>query len=88
MNQKVQAFPTLRVFKDSVVQPPDYRSDRTVDALSEFIKSKLAVDEQLAQMLPHEQEQHFARVEKTRTDHPGCMITGFLLVNRYDLGLV
>jgi hypothetical protein len=85
MSQKVQAFPTLRFFKNSVVQPPDYRSDRTVEALVEFTKSKLSIDEQLSQMAPHELIAHQEQLEKTRDDHPGCMITGFLLVNRWVL---
>jgi hypothetical protein len=82
MNQKVQAFPTLRLFKDSVAQPPDYRNDRTVDAFTDYVKSKLSVDEQVKKMAPHEQAAHRERVEEMRDDHPGCMMSGFLLVNR------
>jgi hypothetical protein len=47
MQQRIQAFPALRLFKDSVAQPPDYRMDRTLDAMMEFVKQRLATDEQV-----------------------------------------
>jgi protein disulfide-isomerase-like protein len=82
MNQKIQAFPTLRVFKEAEPQAPDYRSDRTVDALTEFVRQKLAQDEQV-QAMDHETRQlHHERLEQQRDDHPGCLMSGFLLVNR------
>ena len=43
MVQRIQAFPNLRLFKDEAVQPPDYRSDRTVDAMMDFIKTRLGI---------------------------------------------
>lgn len=82
MNQRVQAFPTLRVFKEGQVQPPDYRSDRTVDALMEFTKSKLSLDHQIAQLDPEAQAAQHERMKEQHTDHPGCQMSGFLLVNR------
>ena len=82
MQQRVQAFPNLRLFKDDVVQPPDYRNDRTVEAMMEFMKSRLALDEQVAQMHPDQQKEHKERMLLSRDDHPGCMMTGFLLVNK------
>lgn len=84
MNHKIQAFPMLRVFKDGEVQPPDYRSDRTVDALTAFIKSKITTDTHVARLDPAQQEAHKQAQEARRNDHPGCMLSGFLLVNRYD----
>jgi thioredoxin-like negative regulator of GroEL len=83
MKQKVQAFPLLRLFKDGEVQPPDYRQDRTVDALTTYIKSKVASDEHVAALPLEKQEVHKAN-EKSKQEHPGCMLTGFLLVNRYS----
>jgi protein disulfide-isomerase-like protein len=82
MREKIQAFPNLRLFKHGQVQPPDYRSDRTVDALTDFLNSRLALDEQLKLMKPHEKEAHEERVAEQKDDHPGCMMSGFLLVNR------
>lgn len=82
MEQHIQAFPTLRMFKRREVQAPDYRSDRTVEALVEFANSRLALDEQFAQLTAQAKEAHLVEKEATRTDHPGCMLAGFLLVNR------
>ena len=82
MNQKIQAFPSLRLFKDGQPQPPDYRSDRTVEAFSEFVHQRLSVDEQVAMMDPHTKAAHEERQLQQRDDHPGCLMSGFLLVNR------
>jgi protein disulfide-isomerase-like protein len=82
MQQKIQAFPTLRVFKEGEPQSPDYRSDRTVDAFTEFVQQKLAQDEQVRSMDPETREKHEERIEQQRDDHPGCLMSGFLLVNR------
>jgi hypothetical protein len=70
------------MFARGVVQPPDYRSDRTVDAFTEFAKSKLSKDEQILSLPPLEQAQHHERMLENRDDHPGCLMSGFLLVNR------
>ncbi len=82
MQQKIQAFPTLRLFVDGKPQPPDYRDDRTVGALIEFLKQRVAVDEQVARMDAQTREAHESRKENLRNDHPGCLMSGFLLVNR------
>jgi len=79
-DQKIQAFPNLRLFKHGEVQPPDYRSDRTIEAFSEFINSRLAKDEVLSQLQPHERAEHLEKEKDI--DHPGCMMSGILLVNR------
>lgn len=108
--QKVQAFPLLRMFKKGEPQSPDYRSDRTVDAFVEYVSSQLAQDEQLSLMKPEERKAHLDRKAQGKlrlslaprditflisprtilpvintaesNDHPGCMLSGFLLVNR------
>ena len=41
-----------------------------------------ALDEQLAAMPVPAQEEHKERMLQQRDDHPGCMMTGFLLVNK------
>lgn len=82
MNEKVMAFPSLRLFTDGEVAPPDYRGDRTVEAFMEFVKQRVAVDEQVATMDVATREAHEVRKENMRTDHPGCLMSGFLLVNR------
>jgi len=82
LNQHIQAFPALRFFKDKDAQPPDYRSDRTVDALVEFVRQRVALDEQLAQMEPDAKLAHDIKKELLKDDHPGCLLSGYLLVNR------
>lgn len=80
--QKIQAFPMMRLFKHGQPQPPDYRSDRTVEAFVEFLRERLSHDEQLQKLTVEERLAHEERKQETRDDHPGCMMSGFLLVNR------
>jgi protein disulfide-isomerase-like protein len=82
MEQKIQAFPMLRMFKHGQPQSPDYRSDRTIDALMEFVSQRLAQDEHLQSLKLEDRTAHLERQELERNDHPGCMMSGFLLVNR------
>lgn len=78
-SQRVQAFPTLRFFKyGEPVTGADYRSDRTVGALMEFAKRKLELEDQYKQW----PEARAAHAANWNPDHPGCMIVGFLMVNR------
>mmetsp|Transcript_11942 Transcript_11942/g.16422 ORF Transcript_11942/g.16422 Transcript_11942/m.16422 type:complete len:464 (-) Transcript_11942:1762-3153(-) len=80
--QKVMAFPLLRLFKNGQAQSPDYRSDRTVEGLHLYVHQQLGMDEMLSRMLPHEKEEHFALLAQGKDDHPGCLLVGHLLVNR------
>ena len=77
--QRVMAFPTLRFFKHGQpVNAADYRSDRTTGALMEFVKRKLELESQYKQW----PEARKAHATNWNPDHPGCMLVGFLLVNR------
>ncbi len=77
--QRVMAFPTLRFFKHGTpVNAADYRSDRTTTALMEFVKRKLELESQYKQW----PEARKAHATNWNPDHPGCMLVGFLLVNR------
>jgi protein disulfide-isomerase-like protein len=80
--QKIQAFPMMRLFKHGQPQPPDYRQDRTVESFLEFLKERLSHDEQLQKLTEEERKIHAERKAATKDDHPGCMMSGFLLVNR------
>lgn len=82
MEQKIQAFPLIRMFKHGQVQGPDYRSDRTVDAFVEFANARISQDEQLTLMSPEAKAQHLERKALEKDDHPGCMLSGFLHVNK------
>jgi protein disulfide-isomerase-like protein len=83
MDHKIQAFPLLRLFKHGEAQSPDYRSDRTVEALTEFVSQRLSKDESVRNMPPVIREEHERQELEKKTDHPGCMLSGHLLVNRY-----
>lgn len=78
----MQAFPTLRMFKNGVAEPPDYRSDRTVDAFIHFVDEKLAMDHHVASLSHEDREAHMEMMQLQNNDHPGCLMAGFLLVNR------
>jgi hypothetical protein len=80
---KIQAFPTLRLFKDGVPQLPDYRGDRTLDALVQHVSTHIARAQQIDQLPEDERRRHLAQQDSRRDDHPACMLSGNLIVNRY-----
>lgn len=77
-DQRVMAFPTLRLFKEGEIFAPDYKMDRTIVALKEYAKSKLELEEKMKEWHPKRRE----RIESQNKEHPGCMLSGYLLVNR------
>jgi protein disulfide-isomerase-like protein len=76
MSQRVHGFPTLRLFKESTVMPPDYNLDRTVDTMFRFLKTKaFAIDnENVRQRQVKKAEEHSRQY--------GCQLVGHLTVNR------
>lgn len=48
----------------------------------EFLHTRIAHDDQVATMSLQEKEAHEERKKQEKTDHPGCMMSGFLMVNR------
>jgi len=82
LKNKIQAFPMMKLFKHGEFQSPDYRSDRTVEHMLGFLQQHLAQDEQIHLLTPEERQAHEERKLETRTDHPGCMLQGFVDVNR------
>lgn len=69
-DQRVMAFPTLRWFENGKAVMPDYRGDRTVDALVDYAKRRVGSNEG-------------SNDEEFEEDHhPGCLISGHLMVNR------
>ena len=61
------AFPTLRWYEKGQAVMPDYRGDRTMEALVDYVKRRVGSNggEEF-------QEEH----------HPGCLVVGHLMVNR------
>ena len=78
--QSIQAFPTLRLFYKGVVQNPDYRGDRTVEALMDNLKSKISINQHISKLPESVQQEH--RDAHGTEVYPGCLLAGFLLVNR------
>jgi len=77
--QTVRAFPTLRFFhRGEQVNEGEYRFDRTVAALAAWAERKVEA-ESVYKQYPEARVAHRAN---WNADHPGCLVTGFLLVNR------
>lgn len=85
--QKVMAFPTLRWFQAGEPVTPDYKMDRTVDALVGFAKRKLEMDERYKKWQEtagegSDEEKKRKLFQNSRPEHPGCQVSGHLMVNR------
>lgn len=76
----IRAFPTLKLFKESKVQSPDYAGDRTVDSLSKYLYNKAdgvtVKHPRRGRKFPNEE------VGVHDDKWPGCMVTGHIMVNR------
>jgi len=90
-NQKVMAFPTLRWYEGGVAIQPDYKMDRTVQALTGYAKRKLEMNtkfkdwDQKAQARgekAEEREKKKQMFQQNRPEHPACQVSGHLMVNR------
>jgi protein disulfide-isomerase-like protein len=90
-NQKVMAFPTIRWYQKGEPISPDYKMDRTVQALTGFAKRKLEMDQKFkdwdkkaAEVGEPEEERENKRklFAQNRPEHPACQISGHLMVNR------
>jgi hypothetical protein len=87
--QRVMAFPTLRWYHEGSAIQPDYKMDRTVESLVAFSRRKLEMDEKFKEWEKKaegagddEREQKRKMFQMDRPDHPGCQVSGFLMVNR------
>ena len=85
--QKIMAFPTLRWFQNGEAVTPDYKMDRTVDALVGFAKRKLEMDERYKKWQEtagndEDAEKKRKLFQQSRPEHPGCQLSGHLMVNR------
>lgn len=75
--QRIQAFPTLRFFKDAQQYGIDYKLDRTVSAMIAFLKQKVTLEKTMEDWHPR-RRQRMLQIK----EHPGCMVSGHVLVNR------
>lgn len=88
-DQRIMAFPTLRWYHDGEAVFPDYKMDRTVDNFMSFAKRKLEMDDKFKEWVSkqenvsdEEKEKKKTLYQQNRPDHPGCQVSGFLMVNR------
>ncbi|CAN0000433.1 unnamed protein product [Ascophyllum nodosum] len=75
----IRAFPTLKLFVEDKLEPPDYTGHRTVDDMSRFL-----LDNAKGKTIKHRRRRHnINEGEKVHDDiWPGCMVTGHIDVNR------
>jgi protein disulfide-isomerase-like protein len=87
-DQKIQAFPTLRWYREGTPEFPDYKQDRTSAALSGHVKRKLEMNEKYknwetkAAASGNKDKDRAPKRPIGRPDHPGCQVSGHLMVNR------
>ena len=90
-NQKVMAFPTIRWYQNGEAISPDYKMDRTVQALTGFAKRKLEMDQKFKDWdkkavesgeSDEEREKKRKLFSQNRPEHPSCQVSGHLMVNR------
>jgi protein disulfide-isomerase-like protein len=88
---KVMAFPTLRWYHAGEAIAPDYKMDRTVQALVGFAKRKLEMDEKFKEWDKKAEatgedletrENKRSLFQQNRPEHPACQVSGHLMVNR------
>lgn len=86
---KVLAFPTLRWYHAGEPVSPDYKMDRTAEALVGFAKRKLDMDEKFKEwdkksedLDEAERDRKRKLYQQDRPEHPGCQVSGHLMVNR------
>ena len=89
--QKVMAFPTVRWYQAGEAVSPDYKMDRTVQALVGFAKRKLEMDQKWKDWdkkavetgeSDEERERKRKLFSQSRPEHPACQVSGHLMVNR------
>jgi len=80
----IRAFPLLRWFHDGEPVTPDYKGDRTVDALLAYSEKKIEMDDKYKNWKKEADRkgQKFVQPQKSRPDHQACQISGYLMVNR------
>lgn len=90
-NQRVMAFPTLRWYHNGEAIQPDYKMDRTVQALTGFARRKLEMDEKFKEWdkkaeasgeNDEDREKKRSLFLQSRPEHPACQVSGHLMVNR------
>jgi len=87
---KIFAFPTLRWYAGGNAMSPDYKMDRTVNALIDFAKRKFEMNDRFKDWEKRTQASNRANDQPKKTfsewhgrpDYIGCQVSGHLMVNR------
>jgi len=98
IKQEIRAYPTLRLFVDGKKYGADYRDDRTIEAMTNYLAiiEKTVVDkegisasaEMYARIRLDKPTNHTWRKDRTvqrhwvDDQHPGCQISGYMFLNR------
>lgn len=89
--EQVMAFPTLRWYEQGKAISPEYKMDRTVQAMVGFAKRKLEMSDKFKDwekgaVARGESDAIIEKKRKlfsqNRPDHPSCQVSGHLMVNR------
>jgi len=89
--EKVMAFPTLRWYENGKGITPDYKMDRTVQAMVGFAKRKLEMNDKFKDWekgaiargdSDKDIENKRKLFSQSRPEHPSCQVSGHLMVNR------
>eukprot|EP00934_Nitzschia_sp_Nitz4_P006216 Nitzschia sp. Nitz4//scaffold145_size56662//23363//25084//NITZ4_006556-RA/size56662-snap-gene-0.92-mRNA-1//-1//CDS//3329536574//6206//frame0 len=89
--EKVLAFPTLRWYQQGKATSPDYKMDRTVQALVGYARRKLEMDSKYKEWdkkaiekgtSDEDREKKRKLFQQDAPEHPACQVSGHLMVNR------
>uniref|UniRef100_A0A7S1FM79 Thioredoxin domain-containing protein n=1 Tax=Corethron hystrix TaxID=216773 RepID=A0A7S1FM79_9STRA len=79
----IRAFPSLKWFSNGSNKTPDYKGDRTVDALVDYATRMVHMDTKYKDWQKAAADKGEDAVKPFgREEHMGCQISGYLLVNR------
>jgi len=82
--ERVMAFPMLTWYEDGKQVPPEYKGDRTVEALMSYAKRKLKTNDKHKNWdnKPYRGSRTHITAHETGPLNPGCQVSGSLMVNR------
>ena len=79
--QRVMAFPTLRWYEKKEAQLPDYKSDRTVQAIVSYAQRKLELNDRFKNWNSRDEKgkdkEQYRKMYQV-PENPGCQVSGTL----------
>jgi len=80
--QSILAFPCLRWYENGEYKGPDYKLDRTVNALVGHASRKLDASKKYHNWKDDKKASSQPRPMYSKPENPGCQVSGTLMVNR------